>query len=329
MIGQSALRIALIGYGRQGKTHFQALQPFVRLGVVRMCGICDVLPQAKETAVPCFVSVHELLAHTRPDVVIITVPNVYHFSIAKEALEFGCDVIKEKPLAITLEEGRELLELSKFCGKLVITLQQRFYQPLFQTLAQLLPSIGSISRFSYLFTVNDKQKSWYWERELSGGGSWLNMGWHCVSVLHWLFGVPKNVSVSWNIGGQRDWHYDTDHSALAKLQFAKNISGSVFVSCIYPKEESLRIYGKEGSAVLNRDGLTVTLKTGKIVCSTATPLEESYVEQYKAVFSALYTRSYPSERDFNILETLCQGSSSAFESKDISTSQREQYAFLR
>lgn len=328
MIGQSALRIALIGFGRQGKTHYQALQPFVSLGVVRICGICDVLPQAKEGNVPFFVSVHELLSHTRPDVVIITVPNVYHFSIAKEALEFGCDVIKEKPLAITLEEGKELLTLAKSYGKLVITLQQRYYQPLFQTLAQLLPSIGKVSRFSYLFTVNDKQKSWYWERELSGGGSWLNMGWHCISVLQWLFGTPKDVSVSWNIGGQRDWHYDTDHSALAKLQFANTISGSVFVSCIYPKEESLRIYGKEGSAVLNRDGLTVTSKSGQITCSTPTPLEDSYVEQYKSVFSALYTRSYHSERDYKILETLCRGSSSALESKDISISQGEQYAFL-
>ena len=328
MIGQSALRIALIGYGRQGKTHYQALQPFVRSGIVRICGICDVLPQVQERNVPFFISVHELLSHTTPDLVIITVPNVYHFSIAKEALEFGCDVIKEKPLAITLKEGQELLELASSCGKLVITLQQRFYQPLFQTLTQLLPSIGMVSRFSYLFTVNDKQKSWYWERELSGGGSWLNMGWHCVSVLQWLFGEPKDLSVSWNIGGQREWHYDTDHSALAKLQFAHNISGCVFVSCIYPKEESLRIYGKEGSAVLNRDRLTATLKTGKVVCSTPTPLEESYVEQYKSVFSALYTRSYPAERDYNILKTLCQGSASAFESKDISISQGDQYAFL-
>lgn len=305
------LKVGLVGFGRQGKTHFKTLQQFVLEGSIEVCGICDVMPDLGVTEAPFFTDASELILKTSPDVVIITVPNVFHFSIAKFALEHGCDVIKEKPLALSLEQGQQLLEIAKQHNRLLITAQQRFYQPLFTTLKLLLPAVGKVQRFSYVFTVNDNTKSWYWEKALAGGGSWLNMGWHAMAVLQWLFGQPEDVHVAWNVGGHRDWNYDTDHSSLAKIRYQDGKSGTIFVSCIYPKEESLKLTGEFGTLVLNRDGILLKDRFGKVSCLTRTQNDESYLQQYKTFFQAIKTRKYYSEKDLHILESIEQGTRSA------------------
>jgi predicted dehydrogenase len=178
---------------------------------------------------------------------------------------------------------------------------------------QLLPLLGKVKRFSYVFTVNDMQKSWYWERELAGGGSWLNMGWHAMPVLNWMFGTPKEVVVAWNIGGQRTWQYDTEHSALAKLRYRQGITGTVFVSCIYPKEETLKVHGEQGQLSCRRDELTFTLPTGKVTAVTSASSEDAYINQYKDVFERLNTRAYPFQRDLDVLRPILNGYDNVFE----------------
>jgi predicted dehydrogenase len=328
MTGQSVLRVALIGFGRQGKVHFEALQQFVDQKQVTICGICDVLPEAAITDIPFFTNAPEMITNIRPDIVIITVPNVFHFSLTKLALEHECDVVKEKPLSISFAEGETLQQLAKKHGRLIITTQQRFYQPLFQLLKNTLPMIGQLQRFSYVFTVNDLQKSWYWERALAGGGSWLNMGWHTLAVLDWLIGKPTSVQVAWNIGGHRDWHYDTDHSALARLTFANKIQGNIFVSCIAPKEEKLKLYGSEGIAQLSRKSLTIRNSFGKIESFSTTDSGRDYVSQYHSIFRFLRTRNYDMKRDLDILESIQEGTNFAQQQSFSSqTTQGESYVF--
>jgi predicted dehydrogenase len=63
-------------------------------------------------AARCFTSLQELLATARPDLLAIATPVASHHRLAKEALEAGCHVLVEKPLARTSAEADELVQLA-------------------------------------------------------------------------------------------------------------------------------------------------------------------------------------------------------------------------
>nr|MDW8080957.1 Gfo/Idh/MocA family oxidoreductase [Candidatus Calescibacterium sp.] len=68
---------------------------------------------AQEFGIPCVhLTVKELLKEDI-DAVYIASPVTFHFSQSKEALEAGKHVLCEKPLALNVAEGEELLELAE------------------------------------------------------------------------------------------------------------------------------------------------------------------------------------------------------------------------
>lgn len=110
----SSIGAAIAGAGFIGPVHLEALR---RLGV-KVTGIlgCDVAESqaAKEaTGVPkAYTNYDELLADSEVQSVHLAVPNVFHFPMAKEALEAGKHVLCEKPLAMNSAEASELVELA-------------------------------------------------------------------------------------------------------------------------------------------------------------------------------------------------------------------------
>ncbi len=114
------LSIGLIGVGHLGKIHLKCIQ--LAKTDYQLAGIFDTdrdLTQtiAKEFGVKAFSSLDELIRAV--DVVDVVTPTSSHFAVVKKALMGGCHVFVEKPLTETLEEARELIELSQQSGKLV------------------------------------------------------------------------------------------------------------------------------------------------------------------------------------------------------------------
>ena len=81
--------------------------------------LCDTNPekiaavQAKTGLTKSYTDYREMLAAEKPDIVSVCVPNFLHKQVAADAMEAGCDVLSEKPLARTAEEGREIPEPSR------------------------------------------------------------------------------------------------------------------------------------------------------------------------------------------------------------------------
>jgi predicted dehydrogenase len=242
--------------------------------------------------------------------VIVTAPNFLHHQICLAALEAGCDVIKEKPLDITLEGGLKLVNQAKKLGRMIMTTQQRYHSPLFQEAKNLLAYIGRLHHFSYIFTLDDHQQSWYWEREKSGGGSWLNIGWHGISTLSWLLGDITQVALAENSGGKRPWTYTTDHSSLAKLVLDNSVNGTAFFSCVYPKEEQLLIYGSTGRLEINRKQIRLQSPQLQIEMKVAAEEEGVYLKQLHFLLNAWQTHNYNMDRDLKILQVIQAGTNS-------------------
>ena len=62
-----------------------------------------------------------MLRVTRPDVVIVCTPDCFHHEFIVKALDFGCDVISEKPLTIDGPRYNQIAEAVERTGRQVRT----------------------------------------------------------------------------------------------------------------------------------------------------------------------------------------------------------------
>jgi predicted dehydrogenase len=118
------IRVAVIGAGAFGKNHarvYSELHRETQAGTqpqpVELVGIVDTdtaraAQLANDFQTRAYASIRELLAHGGADAVSIAVPTKFHRNVAREALEAGFDVLIEKPLAATLDETDELIDLA-------------------------------------------------------------------------------------------------------------------------------------------------------------------------------------------------------------------------
>jgi len=111
------LRIGVIGVGVMGSNHARVL---AGLSGVELAGVAD--PDRTQTefvsrtlGCPAFASIDELLA-AKPDAVTIAAPTDLHHSIALRCIERGIHVLVEKPIASTVEEGREIIAAARAAG---------------------------------------------------------------------------------------------------------------------------------------------------------------------------------------------------------------------
>lgn len=114
------LKIGLIGVGHLGKIHLKC----IRLAKAHydLIGIYDADADlarrvAEEFHVKAYDRPEALIADA--EVIDVVTPTPTHHKVVKMALEGGCHVFVEKPLTETLEEAKELIELSRKAGKLV------------------------------------------------------------------------------------------------------------------------------------------------------------------------------------------------------------------
>ncbi len=102
----------------------------------------EKLPRSTELA--------PLLAELKPDAVFdCTVPEA-HVQITITALEHGCHVLGEKPLADSMANARKMVEAARAAGKIYSVIQNRRYQPAIRSFRKFIDS-GKLGRVS---TVN-------------------------------------------------------------------------------------------------------------------------------------------------------------------------------
>src|SRR5579884_687736 len=115
------VRIGVVGAGALGFHHVRLLRDIRPVGLV---GFYDMDPAraaavSAELGVPAFASLAALLDEVQA--VSIAVPTPAHFRVAAPALERGLHVLVEKPIATTLEEADDLLEIARRTGAVLQT----------------------------------------------------------------------------------------------------------------------------------------------------------------------------------------------------------------
>jgi len=250
--------ISIVGLGRQGSEHLKAIQTLESEGACSLIAVCDNDP-AKMESLPARISrytdVAEMLGRNRPQAVVVATPNNQHLAICEQALGQGIHVLKEKPLALTMRDAKKLAAAANANSAVLHVSQQRRFHPYYRTALSWLPRLGEIDLISYGFFLNDKFDSWYW-RVAKGGGCWYGLGWHAAWVWAFFGGPLQEVHVRWQVGKQRSFTQDTDHSCIAMGSFISGGSALAHLSVVHPfKAEDVVIEGPNGAVVLRRNEL--------------------------------------------------------------------------
>ncbi len=142
-------RYALVGVGSRGLSMFA--QPLLRdfADCADLVALCDLNPLRLQHAaqalaplagqvLPTYTSLAEMLSTAAPEVLIVTTMDRTHADLAVQALEAGCDVIVEKPLATTAEGVNKILKAQRDTGRTVHISFNARYGAATETIARLL-----------------------------------------------------------------------------------------------------------------------------------------------------------------------------------------------
>ena len=196
------VKIGIIGCGNISGIYFKAGKTFEILDIVA-CADLDVSraeAKAKEHDIPKACSPEELLAD--PDVQIVvnlTIPNA-HYDVCKKALSAGKHVHVEKPLSITREQGKELLDLAGEKNLRVGCAPDTFLGGGHQTCRKLIDD-GEIGEpiGATAFMLCHGHESWHPDPEFYykvGGGPMFDMGPYYLTALVNMIGPIRRITGS-------------------------------------------------------------------------------------------------------------------------------------
>jgi scyllo-inositol 2-dehydrogenase (NADP+) len=208
--------VGLIGFGLAGRA-FHA--PVIR--AVPGLRLAAILQRSGNEAAKAYPDVRiarnldELLAMANIRVIVIATPNDTHYSLARQCLAAGRDVVVDKPFTTTLEEATDIVQFAKDRSRLLTVYQNRRYDGDFQAVQQLVSSgeLGRIVRFETTydrFRPQLRANAWR-ERSGPGAGILFDIGPHLIDHAMQLFGVPTAVTADIRIereGGAADDAFD-------------------------------------------------------------------------------------------------------------------------
>jgi oxidoreductase len=202
------LRIAILGAGWVSRTVWRPLleanPAFEVAAVVDTDHAAARKVAAEGREVPAVSRVPEL-ADLKLDAAVIAFPNHLHVPAACELLGRGVPVFIEKPVCRTLAEARALAAAT-LEGAAVHAWSAARHRGDIRALAGLLPRLGEVRVLGLNWTRASgvpQRDGWFVDRELAGGGSLLDLGWHLLDVGLDLLGWPQvtgalgHVSFDW------------------------------------------------------------------------------------------------------------------------------------
>ena len=140
-----------------------------------------------------------MLKECRPDVVSVCVPNCFHKEYTMLALEYGANVLCEKPLAFTRRDAEEMFAFAKRQGKLLMACQSMRFTPDRLAAKEYIDEHG-IGDFYYTELSRVRRRGIpYWGafhiKKVSGGGAFVDIGVHMLDAAIWLTGNVEPISV--------------------------------------------------------------------------------------------------------------------------------------
>ena len=236
--------IAVVGAGYWGKN---LVRNFAELGVLLL--ICEKdsqkitlfkekYPQIKTTRI-----FEEVLKNKAVKGVVLATPAASHFRLGKEVLNSGKDLFVEKPLSLSVREGKELVNLAKEKKAILMIGHLLVYHPAMVKLKEIIRK-GKLGKIYYLYSNRLNLGKFRTEENIL----W-SFAPHDISViLHLLEEEPESVGA---VGSA----YLNPHIfdvTVTNLRFKSGVGAHILVSWLHPyKEQKLIVVGEQGMVLFD------------------------------------------------------------------------------
>ncbi|MBN2290264.1 MAG: Gfo/Idh/MocA family oxidoreductase [Candidatus Glassbacteria bacterium] len=192
------IRVALVGTGTRG-INLWGKDLLERYGdILEMVGLCDINPGRLEfgkkymgAGCQTFTDFDTMVRQTRPDRVIVTTMDCFHAKYICRAMELGCDVITEKPLATDEKMCQDILDTERRTGrKVTVTFNYR-YNPEAEEIKKILASgeIGQLTSVDYNYYLDTDHGASYFRRwhgfKQFSGSLLVHKATHHFDLLNW------------------------------------------------------------------------------------------------------------------------------------------------
>lgn len=201
-------RYAIVGTGHRA-TSMWGVQIADRFkNEIEFVGLCDKNPKRVEAGkkligvdCPTFTNFDEMLAKTKPEILMVTTVDSTHHQFITKALAKGIKVITEKPMVTEASQAQAVLDAEKkYKNPLIVTFNYR-YAPKHEKIKQLISSgeIGDVTSVDFAWYLDTSHGADYfrrWHRLKSGGGSlWVHKATHHFDLVNWWLNAdPTEVT---------------------------------------------------------------------------------------------------------------------------------------
>ncbi|NLX70444.1 MAG: Gfo/Idh/MocA family oxidoreductase [Clostridiales bacterium] len=302
------LKAGLIGLGFMGRGH---LDNYIRLESegfpVKLVAICDIDEEKFEnkflsgnidvgnaqydfSKYRLYTDIDDMLEKEELDIVDIALPTYLHAEVSVKALNKGINVLCEKPMALTVEECRKMIEAAEKNNRKLMVAQCLRFWPEYEYLKECVETkrFGDVLS-GYFFRGGSTPKwsyqNWLLKKEKSGGVI-LDQHIHDVDMINWLFGTPEAVSsIAKNVipGSGYDivstrYIYDDGKVITAEDDWVLN--GDFGFDMIF------RVNFEKGNMVFEKGVLKVNPNDGKSFTPDL-PKDDGYYREIKYFINAL------------------------------------------
>lgn len=254
------MKYALIGCGRISPNHLAA----AKANNLEIAAICDLaaanmkdkkLKFDLDDTVSQYTDYEEMLLKEKPELVAIATESGKHAEIALKCLDYGCNLIIEKPIALSIEDADRIIEKAKSLHLKVCANHQNRFNKSIQKIREAVEK----NRFGRMFYgtahvrwCRDREyydrASWRgtWEQD---GGALMNQCIHNIDLLRWMMGdeVEEVVGMTDRLHHN---YIEAEDLGIALVKFRNGAYGIIEgTTNIYPRnlEETLYLFGEKGT----------------------------------------------------------------------------------
>jgi predicted dehydrogenase len=246
--------IGVVGLGEIGQVHAAGIRQSRTAHLVAVADTApELLPPFEADGVRGYRDAAALIADAEVGTVCVCLPHYLHFPVALAAIRAGKNVLVEKPLTISLDEGRQLVDAAAAAGvALGVSHNQVFYAA--HTEAKRLIDTGAIGRPVLIRLRLGMGPAWGGWRDspaLAGGGLLADAGMHRLYLALHFFGPVRDVRAVLDVPRQKGETF-----AVVVLEFRSGARGLIEANHHGPPgtfDDEIEITGSD--AILRLAGL--------------------------------------------------------------------------
>lgn len=269
-MANSKIKLAIIGMGRMGITHYSIINSHPDVDITAVADTSSLVLNLMKKylkSINTYNDYKKLFQNESLDAIIICTPPALHYPIALEAAERGIHVFSEKPFTTNNKKALELVNLFNQKNLVNQVGYVNRFNDIFRTVKQYIENgiIGNVIRFksemySRTITKAEEGNTWRDSRE-NGGGAVYEVASHAIDLVNFLIGKPDKVTGT-SMASVFSKH--VEDAVNATFLYKNGISGTLNVNW---SDESFRkptnkieIFGSQGKVLADQHGIKVFMK---------------------------------------------------------------------